>query len=111
MRIKAVLVNVSPPLLASMIKRTLARVDAAVVAEIVNLEHCDKVLQGLEPDVVIIGPHAAGSQVSMPALRRLAPDALVLAVSADLTQLLGPGPDDSTPFTSKALAERIRPRT
>lgn len=106
--LRAVLVTV-PPLLADLTRRVLTgRVGLSIVAEIADPQIAALSLRDLAPDVVIIGPAADHEPLSAALVRSMLPHARVLALSADLTQLLGPGQDDVDEFTPETLADRLR---
>lgn len=103
-RSRAVLVTV-PPLLSDLIRHVLtSRAAVAIVAELSDPASAYARLCALAPDVVIIGPAGGAPPVDAALLRAMLPDACVLALSADLTRLLGPGDDDVAPFTPDTLA-------
>ena len=107
--LRAVLVTV-PPLLTDLIRHVLiSRAALAIMAELADPAAAYAQLRALVPDVVIIGHSGGGAgQVDAALVRALLPAARVLALSADLTQLLGPGEDDSGACTPDTLAERLR---
>ena len=103
---RAVLVTV-PPLLADLIRHVLTnRAALVIVAELTEPASAYARLRALAPDVVIIGP-ASGTPVDAALVRAMLPGARVLVLSADLTQLLGPGEDDIDAFTPGTLAARL----
>jgi len=107
-RLRTVLVTV-PPLLADLIRHVLTtRAALLVVAELTDVDSAYAQLGALSPDIVIIGPGGA-RPVDAARVRAMLPGARVLALSADLTQLLGPGNDDIDIFTPDTLADRLRP--
>jgi hypothetical protein len=79
----------------------------ATVAEITEIDTAQGVLAKLAPDVVIVGPSDNFRQFSA-LFRPLLPSARVLAISADLLQLAGPGDEDVAEFTLENLAQRLR---
>jgi DNA-binding NarL/FixJ family response regulator len=106
--LRAVVVTV-PPLLTDLIRHALtSRAALTIVAELTDADSAYAVLRTLAPDIVIIGPSGGPRPVDAALVRALLPDARVLALSADLTLLLGPGEDDSTPFTPDSLAARLQ---
>jgi DNA-binding NarL/FixJ family response regulator len=103
--LRAVLVTM-PPLLADLIRHVLAsRVGVSIVAEINDPAIAAAQLRELAPDAVIIGPSAVVRQLDAAQVRLLLPGARVLAVSADLARLFGPGEDDVNEFTPDVLAQ------
>lgn len=105
---RAVLVTV-PPLLADLIRHVLtSRARMSIIAEIADPETAAKRLRHLAPDVVIIGPAATARTLDAARVRSMLPRVRVLTLSADLTQLLGPGEDDVNEFTPATLAECLR---
>jgi DNA-binding NarL/FixJ family response regulator len=107
--LRAVVVTV-PPLLADLIRHVLtSRAGLPIVAELIDPDSAYAQLHALAPDVVIIGPSGGPRPVDPALVRALLPQARVLALSADLTQLLGPGAQDSDAFTPDTLAARLLP--
>ena len=107
-RLRAVLVMV-PPLLRDLIRHALtSRVEVSIVADIAEAKGACRQLRDLAPDIVIVGPAGASSRLTAELVRSLLPHAQVLALSADLTTLLGPGEDDRSEFTPDTLADRVR---
>jgi DNA-binding NarL/FixJ family response regulator len=105
--LRAVLVTV-PHLLADLIRHVLtSRAALCVVAELADPEGGIESLAKLAPDVVIIGLTGNAQPLDTAAVRTLLPQATVLVLSADLTQLMGPGEDDVVEFTPDALADRL----
>jgi DNA-binding NarL/FixJ family response regulator len=106
--LRAVLVTV-PPLLADLTRRVLtSRVGLSIIAEFADPEIAILRLGDLAPDVVIIGLAANAPSLSAALVRSMLPQARVLALSADLTRLLGPGKDDVSELTPETLADRLR---
>jgi DNA-binding NarL/FixJ family response regulator len=106
--LRGVLVTV-PHLLADIIRHVLtSRAGLCIVAEIADPESASKRLCELAPDVVIIGFSGIAQPLNAAAVRALLPHATVLVLSADLTQLLGPGENDIVEFTADTLAARLR---
>jgi len=98
-----------PPLLTDLIRHVLiSRAALAIIAELADPAAAYARLPALAPDVVIIGHSGNADQVDTALVRALLPAARVLTLSADLTQLLGPGEHDSVAFTPDTLAERLR---
>lgn len=98
-----------PPLLADLIRHVLtSRAALRIVAELADPDTAYARLRALAPDVVIIGPSGDTPPVDAALVRAMLPGARVLALSADLTQLLGPGEDDIDAFTPDTLAARLR---
>ena len=98
----------APPLLIDVILRVLSSgLEIVAVAEIADIEAAPDILPKLAPDVVIVGPNANARQI-IALMRRPLPVTRVLALSADLLQLLGPGDDDETELTLENLAQRLR---
>jgi hypothetical protein len=56
-------------------------------------------------DLAILGPGAGARAI---AGTLFSPATPMLALSADLSRLLGPAPGESAPFTPEILAERLR---
>jgi hypothetical protein len=107
-KLRAVLVA-APPLLADLIRQVLtSRLGALIVAEIGDSDAAADILLDLAPDIVIIGPGGAAGPLAAAEVRRMLPNALVLALSADLLQVLGPGEGDVNELTPESLAERLR---
>jgi DNA-binding NarL/FixJ family response regulator len=105
---RAVLVSV-PPLLADLTRHVMTgRVGLSIIAEIADPETAANCLRDLAPDVVIIGPAANARTLNAALVRLMLPRAKVLALSADFTQLFGPGEDDVTVFTPDTLADCLR---
>ncbi len=105
--LRAVVVTV-PPLLTDLIRHVLtSRAALPIVAELTDADSAYARLRALAPDIVIIGPSAGPRPVDAALVRALLPNARVLALSADLTLLLGPGDNDSTAFTTDNLAARL----
>jgi len=97
----------APPLLADLVRQALAsRSRVTVVAEIAQPE-AESLLPDLDPDVVILGPAAAGL-LDVAVVRRMLPRARVFAISADLRRILGPGEGDVGEFSADRLAERLK---
>jgi hypothetical protein len=93
-----------PPLLADLTRHALAnRVGLSIIAEINDPAIAAVRLGELAPDVVIIGPSAIGRQLDRAQIRLLLPRAHVLAVSADLARVFGPGEHDVSELTADAL--------
>ena len=108
-RLQAVLVTV-PPLLADLIRHVLtSRAALLIVTELTDADSAYAQLPTLAPDVVIIGPAVGAQQVDAAIVRAMLPQARVLALSTDLTQLLGPGADDIDALTPDTLAARLQP--
>jgi DNA-binding NarL/FixJ family response regulator len=105
--LRAVLLTV-PPLLADLIRHVLtSRAALQIVAELTDPDSVYARLRALAPDVVIIGPAGGAWPVDVALVRALLPGARVLVLSADLTQLLGPGEHDIVAFTPDSLAARL----
>jgi DNA-binding NarL/FixJ family response regulator len=106
--LRAVLVAL-PPFLADIIRRVLTiRAGLLIIAEIANPEGAIQRLRELAPDVVVVGPAGAARRLDVAAIRATLPQARVLALSEDLTRLLGPDEDEIAEFTADALVERLR---
>ncbi len=98
---RAVVVTV-PPLLADLIRHVLtSRAGLPIVAELVDADSAYAHLRAL--------PSGGPRPVDPALVRALLPAARVLALSPDLTQLLGPGAQDSAAFTPDTLAARLLP--
>jgi hypothetical protein len=107
-RLRAVLVAV-PPLLADIIRQALiGRAGVWIIAEIAEPENALARLRDLAPDVVVVGPAAAPPSPTTAGIRFGLPQARVLALSPDLTRILGPAEGDVSEFTPAALAQRLR---
>ena len=105
---RAVLMTV-PPLLADLIRHVLTqRAALDIVAELSDPAAAYTQLRTLDPDVVIIGP-SSGQPIDVALVRGMLPQARVLVLSTDLTQLLGPGDGDIETFTPDTLAARLLP--
>jgi DNA-binding NarL/FixJ family response regulator len=105
---RAILVSV-PPLLADLTRHVMTgRAGFSIIAEIADPDTTAECLHDLAPDVVIIGPAANARNLNAAIIRSMLPRAKVLALSADFTQLFGPGEHDVTVFTPDALADRLR---
>ena len=106
--LRAVLVMV-PPLLADLIRHVLTgRIDQIIVAEARDPADAARMLRDVPPDIVILGPHGTAGLPDPQAVRALLPRARVLALSADLAQLLGPEEGEVCTFTPDTLAGRVR---
>ncbi len=106
--LRTVLVTV-PPLLADLIRHVLTgRAELLVVAQLTDATSAYARLGALSPEIVIIGPGGA-PPVDAALVRAMLPGARVLALSTDLSQLLGPGDDDIDAFTPDTLAARLLP--
>jgi hypothetical protein len=93
-----------PPLLADLTRHALAnRVELSIIAEIHDPAVAAVRLSELAPDVVILGPSAIARRLDPAQIRLLLPRAHVLAVSADLAHVFGPGEDDVNELTAEAL--------
>ena len=102
-RFRAVLVTV-PPLLSDLIRHVLtSRAALVIVAELTDRPSAYAPLWALAPDVIIIGPAGGTPPVDAALPHAMLPGACVLALSADLTRLLGPGEDDIEAFTPNTL--------
>jgi DNA-binding NarL/FixJ family response regulator len=100
---RAVLVTV-PPLLADLIRHVLtSRAALVIVAELTDPVSAYARLRALAPDVVILGPARGTPPVDAVLVRAMLPGVCVLALSADLTQLHGPGEEDIDAFTPDTL--------
>ena len=109
--LRAVLVAV-PPLLADVIRHALtSRASLRIIAEIAASRGAAQRLRDLAPDVVVVGPAGGVPWLHAAAVRAMLPRARVLALSADLTRVLGPDDGDDAEFTPDALADRLRGRT
>jgi DNA-binding NarL/FixJ family response regulator len=99
-----------PPLLADLARHVLtSRADLTIIAEIGDSEIAVNRLRDLAPDVVIIGQAAHAAEIIETGLvRSMFPHARVLTLSADLTQLFGPGEDDVNEFTIETLTDCLR---
>ena len=96
------------PLLTDIIKCVLdGRAALSVIPEIVDSQTATRYLRELGPAVVILGPAATARDLNAARVRFMLPHATVLALSADLTQLLGPGEDDVREFTLETLVDSI----
>ena len=105
--LRAVVVAV-PPLLTDLVRQALAtRSKVTIVAEIAELGSPTGLLPDLEPDIVIVGPAAAG-RLDVAVVRRMLPRARVLAISPDLRRILGPGERDVSELSADRLAERLK---
>ena len=106
-QLRAVLVGI-PPLLADLTRQVLTRrADVSVVAELSNVETIAPGLLDLAPDVVIIGPPAQIGTLTAARVRQMLPSARVLAISADLLYLLGPGEGVVSEFTPDNLSASL----
>jgi hypothetical protein len=98
----------APALLVDVIESALSiRAGLAIVAKIAEFETARGVLPRLAPVVVILGRSDDYRRLGA-LLRPLLPGARVLAISADLLRLAGPGDDDIVELTLDTLAERLR---
>jgi len=98
-----------PHLLADLIRHVLTgRGGLGIVAELADPESACKRLRELAPDVVIVGPAGAAQPLNAALIRAMLPHAQVLALSPDLTQLLGPDEGDIGEFTPDTLADCLR---
>ena len=105
--LRAVLVAV-PPFVADLIRRVLAeRANVLIVAELFGPAAALARLHTLSPDVVILGEAARSSELDAESVRLALPGARVLVLSADLTEIRGPGADDVATFTPNTLADRL----
>lgn len=105
--LRAVLVTV-PHLVADLIRHGLSsRVGLCIVAELTDAESAIESLGALAPDVVIIGIRATAPPLDAASVRTLLPQATVLALSSDLTRLIGPGENDIVELTPDTLADRL----
>lgn len=105
---RAVVVMV-PHLLADLIRHVLtSRVGLCIVAELADPESACERLRELAPDVVIAGPDDTARPLNVALIRVMLPRARVLALSADLTRLLGPDEGDIDEFTPDTLVDRLR---
>jgi hypothetical protein len=98
---------VVPPLLADLIRHGLSsRVIGATIAELPDVQTACTQLREAGADVVIVGPAApvAGARL----IRTVLPDAQVLTVSPDLSQLVDLDAAEPAAFTPDALADRLR---
>lgn len=107
--LRTVLVMVSPLLTGliryvaeSRIKQPHARL--SIVAEINELEHLPQELREMKPDLVIFGP---ASDAAQRAATSVAARARVLTLSANLSSVSGPGPDDVDSLTLDTLTKRL----
>ena len=99
----------APPLLADLIRQVLtSRLGALIIAEVADTDRAAETLLDFAPDIVIIGPIGEAWRLNAAEVRRMLPDALVLALSADLLRVLGPGESDVSELTPESLAERLR---
>jgi hypothetical protein len=106
--LRAVLVTV-PPLLADLTRHVLtSRLGLSIIAEIPDPETAAERLRYLAPDIVIIGPAANTRRFNAARVRLMLPHARVLALSADFSQVLGPGEADVSEFTPQNLADCLR---
>jgi hypothetical protein len=106
--LRAVLVAV-PPLLADLTRHVLtSRLGLSIIADIADLETAAEHLRDLAPDVVIVGPAANTRGLNAAQVRLMLPHAQVLALSADFSQVLGPGEADVSEFTPQNLADCLR---
>jgi hypothetical protein len=98
--LRAVLVLV-PPLLAGLVRQVLAGRPPAVrvVAELGDAHNLAAELARLDVDVALLGAAVPRALVRA----ALAPGSRILSLSADLTELTGPGDDARRPFTSDNL--------
>ena len=97
---------VAPTLLADLIRRVLAdRVAITILPEFADPAEISDRLRNLAPDIVIIGPARA---VPLLDAESTPTGTRVLSLSADLTNIIGPGPHDIAPFTPEILAARVR---
>ena len=107
--LRAVLVTV-PPLVADLIRRTLAgRATVAIVAEIPEPSVALAQLPALLPDIVIVGDTGRAPALHADSVRAAVPGARVFVLSADLMEIYGPGADDVIALTPATLADRIAP--
>ena len=98
---------VVPPLLADLIRHGLSsRVKGATVAELPDVQTAYAHLREIGADVVIIGPAAPAAEATL--IRSVLPDAQVLTVSPDLSQLVDLDGNEPAAFTPDALADRLR---
>ena len=105
---RAVFVAV-PPFLVDLARHVMtSRAGLSIIAEIADPETGAKCLRDLAPDVFIIGPAANARTLNAARVRLMLPRAKVLALSADFTQLFGPGEDDVTVFAPDTLAYCLR---
>lgn len=97
-----------PALLADLIRQVLtSRLEISLVGEITGLEEALEVLRDLAPDVVIVGPSSDVAQFDPAQVRRILPEARVLALSADLLKVRGPREGDVSDLTPEKLAELL----
>ena len=98
---------VVPPLLADLIRHGLgSRVKGASVTELPDAQAAHAHLRAFGADVVIVGPAAPLAEAAL--IRTLLPDAQVLTVSPDLSQLVDLDAAEPAAFTPDALADRLR---
>ena len=98
-----------PPFLTDLARHVMtSRAGLSIIAEIADPEIAAKYLLDLAPDVVIIGPAANARNLNAAGVHLMLPRAKVLALSADFTQLFGPGEDDVAGFTPDTLADCLR---
>jgi DNA-binding NarL/FixJ family response regulator len=106
--LRAVLVA-APPLLADLVRHvTTGDAGLSIIAEISDLEIAGRRLRDLAPDVVILGAAATAGTLNAARVRSMLPRARVLALTADFTQLFGPGEDDVNEFTPETLVDSLR---
>ena len=98
---------VVPPLLADLIRHGLdSRVADVTVTELFDLQDACARLREMGADVVIVGPSAPAADATL--IQGLLPGAQVLAVSADLSQLVDLDTGKPAAFTPDTLADRLR---
>jgi len=107
--LRTVLVMVSPLLagliryiVESRIKQPRARL--SIIADIDDLEHWPPDLGDMQPDLIILGPSGNAAQR---AAAWAGVDTRVLTLSANLSRVSGPGPDEVDPLTLDTLTQRL----
>jgi hypothetical protein len=107
--LRAVLLSV-PPLLADLISRVATSrleqygIRLSILAEIADVASLGGRLAELAPDLAIMGQAAI---TRLPA-GMMAPSIPALVLSADLSHIAGPGPDDMAPLTPESLVAALR---
>jgi hypothetical protein len=107
--LRAVLVGV-PPLLADLISRVATSrleqydIRLSILAEISDVASVGGRLAELIPDLAIVG-QAAASRLTAGMIASSIP---VLVLSADLSYIAGPGPNNAAPLTPESLIAALR---
>jgi hypothetical protein len=96
-----------PTLLADIIRHGLtSRVEGVTVTELADLQHSSVRLREIGPDVVIVGPSARPNDATL--IRTILPQAQVLSVSSDMSQLVDLDTGGHEAFTPDKLAEHLQ---